>query len=67
MRHEMLTQRTFLPSCAIQKRYAESAFRGACRTSSGMAGFHLYRGDGGEASPPQLSEFTGGVSLSSYQ
>ena len=26
MRHEMLTQRTFLPSRAIQKRYAESAF-----------------------------------------
>ena len=31
MRHEMLTQRTF--SAAIQKRYAESAFRDACRTS----------------------------------
>ena len=34
MRHEMLTQRTFLPSRAMQKGYAESAFCDACRTSS---------------------------------
>ena len=34
MRHEMLTQRTFLPSRAIQKGYAKSAFCDACRTSS---------------------------------
>ena len=30
MRHEMLTQSTFLPSCTIKKGYAESAFCDAC-------------------------------------
>ena len=32
----MLTQRTFLLSYPIQKGYADSAFRDACRTSSGV-------------------------------
>ena len=39
MRHEMLTQRTFLPSHAIQRGYAESAFCDACCTSSGLPSF----------------------------
>ena len=43
LRHEMLTQRTFFVLHVMaKKRYAESAFRDACRTSSGDRG----RGEG---------------------
>ena len=34
MRHKMLTQRTLFILCVMAKKYAESAFRDACRTSS---------------------------------
>ena len=36
MRHEMLTQRALF--CHHKKGHAESAFRDACRTSSGQEG-----------------------------
>ena len=34
MRHKPLTQRTLFVLHVMEKRYAESAFRDACRTSS---------------------------------
>ena len=37
MRHEMLTQHTFFVLHVMAKRYAESAFCDACRTSSGLS------------------------------
>ena len=42
MCHEVLTQRTFLPSRAIQRGYADSAFCDACRTSSGVCACACY-------------------------
>ena len=53
MRHEMLTQRA--PFCIGRdgkKKHAESAFRDACRTSSGvtLSAVCVWRGGGGGAS-----------------
>ena len=42
MRHEMLTQSTFFAITCNTKRYAESAFRDACRTSSDFPLLALY-------------------------